>query len=82
VNKKRYSSGKRGVRVIERSQAKGVKPKERGRKLRSGVNGQSALNQKGLKLTSVKQGLCILNCSYFFLQFIIGDNCERKRCGY
>jgi len=34
---------------MERSQPKGVEPKMRGRKLRSGVYWQGALNHQGLK---------------------------------
>jgi hypothetical protein len=48
---------KRGISLIERSQPKGVKPQVRERKLRSCVNWESALNQNGLKQTTVKQGL-------------------------
>jgi hypothetical protein len=39
------------------SQPKGVEPKMRERKLRSGVNWKGELMQKGVKQTSVKQGL-------------------------
>ena len=42
---------------MEGSQPKGVKLKLRDRKLRSGVNWERALKQKGVKQTGVKQGL-------------------------
>jgi len=38
-----------GVSITEHRQPKGVKPKMRERKLRSGVNQQGALKQKSLK---------------------------------
>jgi hypothetical protein len=41
--------------VTEGSQLKGVKPKMRERKLKSGVNWQEALRQKGIKQTGVKK---------------------------
>ena len=42
-----------------RSQSEGVKPKMRGRKLRSGVSWKEALNQKGGRI-GVKQGLGVV----------------------
>ena len=50
-----YSTQKR-FSVIQRTHPKGVKPKMRGRKLRSAVNWQGTLMQK-----RVKQGLDALN---------------------
>jgi hypothetical protein len=38
----------RGASVIERSEPKGVKPKMKGHKLRSGVNWQGELKEKGI----------------------------------
>jgi hypothetical protein len=51
VNKKYFhtNSVKARVSVIERREPKGVKLKMRGRKLRSGVYWQGALNQEGVK---------------------------------
>jgi len=46
VNQKLYSRRKCWVSVIECIQPKGVKPKMRGRNLRSGVNWRWALKQK------------------------------------
>jgi hypothetical protein len=40
---------------MEINQPKSVKPKMRGRKLRSGVNLQWVLKQKGVKQTGLKQ---------------------------
>jgi hypothetical protein len=37
------------ISVIDRLQPKGIKPKMRERKLRSGVNWQGALKQEGVK---------------------------------
>jgi hypothetical protein len=51
INKK-YSRQKQRVSATDCSQPKGVKPKIRKRKLRSDVNWQGTINQKG-----VKQGL-------------------------
>jgi hypothetical protein len=47
-----------GVSIIEFSQSKGIKPKMRERKLRSGVNWQGALKQNG-----IKQGLGVVELS-------------------
>jgi hypothetical protein len=49
-----------GVSVRERSQQRGVKPKMRVRKLRSGAYWQGEIKHKGVKQVGVKQGLRIL----------------------
>jgi len=52
---KKYSHQQQGVSITEHSQPKGIKPKMRERKLRSGVNRQGALEQE-----SLIQGLHVL----------------------
>jgi len=49
INHKWYSHQKRGFITTERSQQKDIKSKMREHKLRSGVNWQGALQQKGMK---------------------------------
>jgi hypothetical protein len=74
VNQKWYSQPKQGVNVIESSQPKGVKFKMEDRKLRSGVNLQESLKQKGVKQTGVKQGMsvylfvCVSSVLFLLLQ--------------
>ena len=46
---KKYSHQQQGVSITEHSQPKGIKPKMRERKLRSGVNRQGALEQEVIK---------------------------------
>jgi hypothetical protein len=60
VNKKWYSRQKWGVSLIERSLSKGVKWKIRELELRSGVNSQGTLKQKGVKQMGVNQELGVL----------------------
>ena len=55
INQKWYSHWKWGISIIEPSQLKSVKPEMRGCKLRSGVNWEGVLQQKGVKQTDVKQ---------------------------
>lgn len=50
---------KQGVIAIELSQTKDVKATMRELELKSGVNCQKALKQKGVKQTGIKQGLGI-----------------------
>jgi hypothetical protein len=49
---------------METNQPKSVKLKVRGHKLRSGVNWQGALKQKGIKHAGIKQGLGVLQILY------------------
>lgn len=49
------------------SQPKGIKPKMREHKLRTGVNWKGALKQKGIKQTGIKQGLGVFNSSIMIL---------------
>jgi hypothetical protein len=45
------------VSITNCSQPKATEPKTRQHKLRSGANWQEMLKQKGIKQTSIKQGL-------------------------
>lgn len=48
-------------RVLARSQPKGIKPKMRGLKLRTGENWQGALKQKGIKQDLLVYPFCCIN---------------------
>jgi hypothetical protein len=47
---------------MECSRPKGIKPKMRECKLRSGINWQEVLKHKGVKQMGIKEGLGILSC--------------------
>lgn len=64
VNQKWYSHQIYGLSVIEHSQAKGVKSRMRGRKLRSDVNWPGVLKKKGVKIKGRKvRTECTCECN-------------------
>jgi len=49
------------------NQPKGIKPRTREHKLRTGVHWKGALKQKAIKQTGMKQGLGLFNSSIMIL---------------
>ena len=69
----KYSNHTKGGNVIESRLSKGLTPKTRERKLRSGVNWQGVLKQNGVKHTGVKRGLGALTKTKCFSLFLFAQ---------